>query len=350
MSNAPSCPLWGFGQVVPTAATRVGKFGDHTSLTEEHLVRRAKEVSNLFDDNPAFLELRKNLAEVEQDLNNTFHGQHLSGGTHLGNAVVEQFLCTFCNKVFLPHPYCPHSIITTDDILSSPPRHDVSANRLFWKMVAKFCVYCQKESFVNPEQKQYLSTACASWQCNKTIYCCLTHKWIDYNIALEVSALITEESIHKAKPKPVAHYCDLVTFITDGVFGNHLLLRCVMGLDAQEAGRSVNSYEGSAGIKESGRSSARAKLISRTPPRSVVEETMWQIPRRSVARMIVRRIHMRGGPSAAKEGTQLRSMQLVTTQGPQDEDLENRRRSKEEELCQGHQQAGHEEEEQCRSN
>ncbi|SOV05650.1 uncharacterized protein UDID_18484 [Ustilago sp. UG-2017a] len=28
----------------------------------------------------------------------------------------------------------------------------------------------------------------------------------------------------------------------------------VMGLDAQEAGRSVNSYEGSAGIKESGRS------------------------------------------------------------------------------------------------
>ena len=39
-------------------------------------------------------------------------------------------------------------------------------------------------------------------------------------------ALITEESIHKAKPKPVAHYCDLVTFITDGIFGNHLLLHC----------------------------------------------------------------------------------------------------------------------------
>jgi hypothetical protein len=31
-------------------------------------------------------------------------------------------------------------------------------------------------------------------------------------------------------------------------------LTAVMGLDAQEAGRSVNSYEGSAGIKESGRS------------------------------------------------------------------------------------------------
>ncbi|SPC61892.1 uncharacterized protein UHOD_11907 [Ustilago sp. UG-2017b] len=124
----------------------------------------------------------------------------------------------------------------------------------------------------------------------------------------------------------------------------------VMGLDAQEAGRSVNSYEGSAGIKESGKSSVRAKLISQTPPRSVVEETMWQIPRRSVARMIVRRIHMRGGPSAAKEGTQLRSMQPVTTQEPQDGDLENHRRSKEEELCQGHRQAGHEEEEQCRSN
>ena len=31
--------------------------------------------------------------------------------------------------------------------------------------------------------------------------------------------------------------------------------------------------------------------------------------------MIVRRIHMRGGPSAAKKGTELRSMQLVTTQG-----------------------------------
>ncbi|SOV06453.1 uncharacterized protein UDID_17470 [Ustilago sp. UG-2017a] len=226
MSNTPLCPLWGFGQVVPTAATCVGKFGDHTSLTEEHLVRWAKEVSNLFDDNPAFLELRKNLAEVEQDLNNTFHARHLSGGTHLGNAVVEQFLRTFCNKVFLPHPYGPHSIITTDDILLSPPRHDVSANHLFWKMVAKFCIYCQKESFVNPEQKQYLSTACASWQCIKTIYCHLTHKWIDYNIALEVLALITEESIHKAKPKPVAHYCDLVTFITDGVFGNHLLLCC----------------------------------------------------------------------------------------------------------------------------
>ena len=33
----------------------------------------------------------------------------------------------------------------------------------------------------------------------------------------------------------------------------HLLYELhVMGLDAQEAGRSVNSYEGSAGIKESG--------------------------------------------------------------------------------------------------
>ena len=143
-----------------------------------------------------------------------------------------------------------------------------------------------------------------------------------------------------------------------------------MGLDAQEAGRSVNSYEGSAGIKESGRSqdlqqsslrsvvetallqisprSAQAKLILQILPRSVVEETMWQILRRSVARMIVRWIHMRGGPSAAKEGTKLRSMQLVTTQGPQDEDLEDHCRSKEEELWQGHRQAGHEEEEQCR--
>ncbi|SPC60684.1 uncharacterized protein UHOD_11143 [Ustilago sp. UG-2017b] len=105
-----------------------------------------------------------------------FHAQHLSGGAHLENAVMEQFLRTFCDKVFLPHAYGPHSIITTDDILLSPPRHVVSANRLFWKMVAKFCVYCQKESFVNPEQKQYLSTACASWQCSKTIYRRLTHK------------------------------------------------------------------------------------------------------------------------------------------------------------------------------
>ncbi|KAJ1029614.1 hypothetical protein NDA13_002859 [Ustilago tritici] len=65
MSNAPLRPLWGFGQVVPTAATCMGKFGDHTSLTEEHLVRQAKVVSNCFDDNPAFLELRKNLAELQ---------------------------------------------------------------------------------------------------------------------------------------------------------------------------------------------------------------------------------------------------------------------------------------------
>ena len=67
--------------------------------------------------------------------------------------MVEQFLHTFCDKVFLPHAYGPHSIITADDILLSPPRHNVSANRLFWKMVAKFCIYRQKESFVNPEQK-----------------------------------------------------------------------------------------------------------------------------------------------------------------------------------------------------
>ncbi|SPC64103.1 uncharacterized protein UHOD_11401 [Ustilago sp. UG-2017b] len=226
MSNAPLRPLGGFGQVVPTAATRVGKFSDHTSLTEEHLSRQAKEVSNRFEDNPAFLDLHKNLAEVEQDLNNMFHARHLSPGTHLGNAVVEQFLCTFCDKVFLPHAYGPHSIITADDILLSPPRHDVSANHLFWKMVAKFCAYHQKESFVNPEQKQYLSSARLNWQHIKTIYYRLTYKRIDYNIALEVLALITEESIHKAKPKPVACYRDLVAFITDGIFGNHLLLRC----------------------------------------------------------------------------------------------------------------------------
>ncbi|SPC60994.1 uncharacterized protein UHOD_11210 [Ustilago sp. UG-2017b] len=42
---------------------------------------------------------------------------------------------------------------------------------------------------------------------------------------------------------------------------------------------------------------------------------MWQIPQRSVTRMSIRQTHMRGGPSAAKEGTMLRSMQLVTTQG-----------------------------------
>ncbi|SAM86102.1 uncharacterized protein UBRO_20959 [Ustilago bromivora] len=226
MSKTPSHPLWGFGQVVPTAATRVGKFSDHTSLTEEHLVRWAKVVSNRFDDNPAFLELRKNLAEVDQDLINTFHAPHLTGGIHLVHAVVEQYLCTFCNKVFLPHAYSPHSIITADDILSSPPRHNVSANCLFWKMVAKFCIYCQKESFVNPEQKQYVSSAHCNWQRIKTIYHRLTHKWIDSNIAMEVLALITAESIHKAKPKPVACYHDLVTFITDGICGNHLLLHC----------------------------------------------------------------------------------------------------------------------------
>ncbi|SOV04981.1 uncharacterized protein UDID_17817 [Ustilago sp. UG-2017a] len=75
---------------------------------------------------------------------------------------------------------------------------------------------------------------------------------------------------------------------------------------------------------------------------------MWQIPRRSAARMIVRRIHMQGGPSVTKKRTKLRSMQLVTTQGPQDEDLENHHWSKEEELCHGHWRAGHEEEEQRR--
>ena len=57
--------------------------------------------------------------------------------------------------------------------------------------------------------------------------------------------------------------------------------------------------------------------------------------------------HVRG-PSTARKGSELRSMQLVTTQGPQDEDAEDLCRSKEEELCHGHQRAGHEEEEQCR--
>ncbi|SAM86041.1 uncharacterized protein UBRO_20955 [Ustilago bromivora] len=226
MSNTPSHPLWGFGQVVPTAATHVAKFSDHTSLTEEDLVRKAKVVSSRFDNNPAFLELHKNLAEVEQDLIKTFHARHLTGGAHMEHAVAEQYLHTFCDKVFLPHTYGPHSIITADDVLSCPPRHEVSANCLFWKMVSKFCTYHQKESFVNPEQKQYISSACCNWQHIKTIYHCLTHKQIDYNIALEVLALFTEESIHKAKPNPVARYRDLVTFITDGVFGNHLLLRC----------------------------------------------------------------------------------------------------------------------------
>ncbi|SOV07971.1 uncharacterized protein UDID_17248 [Ustilago sp. UG-2017a] len=136
MSNTPLCPLRGFGQVVPTAATHVAKFSDHTSLTEEDLVRKAKVVLSRFDNNPAFLELRKNLAEVEQDLIEMFHARHLTGGTHVVHAVVEQYLHTFCDKVFLPYTYSPHSIITADDILLSPPRHNVSANRLFWKMVA----------------------------------------------------------------------------------------------------------------------------------------------------------------------------------------------------------------------
>ena len=42
-----------------------------------------------------------------------------------------------------------------------------------------------------------------------------------------------------------------VGYHTGGHVYNHMEL-AVMGLDAQEAGRSVDSYEGSTGIKESG--------------------------------------------------------------------------------------------------
>ena len=46
-----------------------------------------------------------------------------------------------------------------------------------------------------------------------------------------------------------------------------------MGLDAQEAGGSVDSYEGSTGIEGSGRSWD----LQKSSPRSVEETALWQI-------------------------------------------------------------------------
>ena len=82
------------------------------------------------------------------------------------------------------------------------------------------------------------------------------------------------------------------------------LLVIVMGLDVQEVRRSINSYEGSAGIEESG----RLWDLQQNSLRSVVEMVLWQIPLRSVVEMVLWQIPSRSAWTRMTSWILLRSV------------------------------------------
>lgn len=116
--------------------------------------------------------------------------------------MAEQFLCAFCEKVYLPHVFRSEAPITVINILSCPPRHSVSANCLFWEKLALFVIYQLRPwpLYIEKEVKVYVSTACRNLQNVEKMYHCLTHQQIDLIVLAEAQLVVGEESLCKAKP------------------------------------------------------------------------------------------------------------------------------------------------------
>ncbi|GAC73130.1 hypothetical protein PANT_8c00084 [Moesziomyces antarcticus T-34] len=70
--------------------------------------------------------------------------------TLVRRAAADQLIRSFCDKVYIPE-VLGNTCITAADIPSSPPRHDVSKDRQFWKMLATFVIHRLRESLVNDD-------------------------------------------------------------------------------------------------------------------------------------------------------------------------------------------------------
>ncbi len=144
------------------------------------------------------------------------------------NGVAERFLRTFIEEVYLPRIAgdASDSAVTVDDVLSSPPRHDLSADRRFWTMLARFSIYRFREPLVDDETRSYVPQALECFAIIKVTYSCLTRRPVDPAVVQEANALIRRGNVSAQRARPVATHDNLVHFVRQGAFGSHLLLRC----------------------------------------------------------------------------------------------------------------------------
>lgn len=203
-------------------------FGEHTTITCEQLQRSAQIVASRFQTTPALRRFVANADEEWRSATETEYAGSLRISTTEANGVAERFLRTFIEEVYLPRIAgdASDSAVTVDDVLSSPPRHDLSADRRFWTMLARFSIYRFREPLVDDETRSYVPQALECFAIIKVTYSCLTRRPVDPAVVQEANALIRRGNVSAQRARPVATHDNLVHFVRQGAFGSHLLLRC----------------------------------------------------------------------------------------------------------------------------
>ncbi len=169
-----------------------------------------------------------NIDEVERRFVETAHTGIPSAHTTEAKAMAEQYLRTFVEQIYLPRIAggVSDSAITVDDVLSSPPRHDLSADRRFWIMLAQSSICRYREPLVDDETRIYVQPALECFAIIKATYSRLTRRPVDLAVLQEAKALIRRGNVSAQRGKPVATHDNFVHFVCQGVFGSHLLQRC----------------------------------------------------------------------------------------------------------------------------
>ncbi|GAC75939.1 hypothetical protein PANT_19c00029 [Moesziomyces antarcticus T-34] len=203
-------------------------FGEHTTITCEQLQRSAQIVASRFQTTPALRRFVANADEEWRSATETEYAGSLRISTTEANGVAERFLRTFIEEVYLPRIAgdASDSAVAVDDVLSSPPRHDLSADRRFWTMLARFSIYRFREPLVDDETRSYVPQALECFAIIKVTYSCLTRRPVDPAVVQEANALIRRGNVSAQRARPVATHDNLVHFVRQGAFGSHLLLRC----------------------------------------------------------------------------------------------------------------------------
>ena len=155
-----------------------------------------------------------------------YHPQVLPGWI-LQQAKAEDFLQLFISKVHLKRLYGneepPYS---AEQILQKPPQHNLLGDCGFWKTLAAYTVIRLQPSEISGETRRSIKSAWAEFQLITTAFKRLTGIGVDPSLLQECAGLIETQATAFERPKPIATFANVVSFIKDGVFGDQFVLRC----------------------------------------------------------------------------------------------------------------------------
>ena len=182
-----------------------------------------------FANNKEFAALQEDIDGLHQELIDTFHEAQVSPGWRQRQARAEQFLRNFIGQIYLDKLYRHDTTFSfsVDDFLATrPPRRDLAQNRGFWKLLTRFLMVRLKPDYVGGETKRSIKTVLSELDMLSACYKRLTGNQVDYDLLMECKGFIESNALDKVRPKPIATFENVVSFIKDGIFGDHFLFRC----------------------------------------------------------------------------------------------------------------------------